>query len=209
MYEQVGANWSPGGANGRYVQIMRFRDRQHQQAVQAAEREDHGAQQIIAEFCELINFAYQQQHGYFATGFYTSVLPVGPHQAVGYETPAVDVHYASEEAGSAETDEAALAEEAVDPEDTEAAAAAEPPEQVAAEAAATDSFLDTVSEDDLPHEELDGHAPPGEILAEETSFAEAPIASGPLAPASEDELVTAEAFVPHMTRPPCRVRKSG
>lgn len=80
VYEQVGANWSPGGANGRYVQIMRFRDRQHQQAVQAAERSDLGAQQIIAEFCDLINFPYQQQHGYFATGFYTSVLPVGPRQ---------------------------------------------------------------------------------------------------------------------------------
>src|SRR5580704_3928487 len=85
VYEQVGANWSPGGANGRYVQIMRFRDRQHQQAVQAAERNDPGAQQIIAEFCELINFPYQQQHGYFATGFYASVLPSGPRQAVDLE----------------------------------------------------------------------------------------------------------------------------
>jgi hypothetical protein len=82
VYEQVGANWSPGGANGRYVQIMRFRDRQHQQAVQAAEANDPGAQQIIAEFCDLINFAYQQQHGYFATGFYTSVLPTGPRHVV-------------------------------------------------------------------------------------------------------------------------------
>src|SRR6185437_5728699 len=85
VYEQVGANWSPGGANGRYVQIMRFRDRQHQQAVQAAERGDPGAQAIIAEFCELINFPYQHQHGYFATGFYTSVIPIGPRQAVEYQ----------------------------------------------------------------------------------------------------------------------------
>src|SRR5580704_10982124 len=85
VYEQVGANWSPGGANGRYVQIMRFRDRQHQQAVQSAEANDHGAQAIIAEFCDLINFPYQQQHGYFATGFYASVLPTGPRQAAEHE----------------------------------------------------------------------------------------------------------------------------
>ena len=32
-YEQVGANWSPTEATGRFVQIMRFRDRKHQQQV--------------------------------------------------------------------------------------------------------------------------------------------------------------------------------
>jgi hypothetical protein len=74
-YEQVGANWSPTEATGRFVQIMRFRDRKHQQQVQAAERSDPGAQALIKEFCELINFPYQQQQGLFAVGFYTSVLP--------------------------------------------------------------------------------------------------------------------------------------
>ena len=78
VYEQVGANWSSGEPTGRYVQIMRFRDRRHQQAVQAAERVDPGAQALIAEFCALINFPYQQQQGLFAVGFYTSVLPVAP-----------------------------------------------------------------------------------------------------------------------------------
>ena len=34
VYEQVGANWSSAEATGRYVQIMRFRDRKHQLAVQ-------------------------------------------------------------------------------------------------------------------------------------------------------------------------------
>src|SRR5665213_2252830 len=88
VYEQVGPNWSPG-SSGRYVQIMRFRDRQHQQAVQAAERNDPGSQQIIAEVCDLINCPYQQQHGYFATSFYASVLPVGPRQLLEFPQEAV------------------------------------------------------------------------------------------------------------------------
>src|SRR5690606_21295721 len=75
-YEQVGTNWSPGEATGRYVQIMRFRDRHHQQHVQAAERSDPAAQQLIGEFCELINFPYQQQQGLFATGYYQSTIPI-------------------------------------------------------------------------------------------------------------------------------------
>src|SRR5687767_2227730 len=78
VFEQVGANWSTGEPTGRYVQIMRFRDRKHQQQVQAAERADPAAQTLINEFCQLINFSYQQQQGLFATGFYSSVMPVGP-----------------------------------------------------------------------------------------------------------------------------------
>src|SRR3954465_6741340 len=75
-YEQTGTNWSQGESSNRFVQIMRFRDRKHQQQVQAAERTDPTAQALIKEFCELINFPYQQQQGYFAVGFYNSVLPV-------------------------------------------------------------------------------------------------------------------------------------
>src|SRR3954471_22672357 len=71
-YEQVGANWS-GDTTGRFVQLMRFRDRKHQQQVQAAERSDASAQALIKEFCELINFPYQQQQGLFAVGFYQGV----------------------------------------------------------------------------------------------------------------------------------------
>jgi hypothetical protein len=77
VYEQVGANFAAGEATGRFVQIMRFRDRQHQLEVQAAERQDPDAQRLIQEFCALINFPYQQQQGLFAVGFYTSALPVG------------------------------------------------------------------------------------------------------------------------------------
>src|SRR5688572_10636631 len=74
VYEQVGSNCAGGDATGRFVQIMRLRDRKHQQAVQAAEKSDAAAQQLIAEFCALINFPYQQQQGLFAIGFYTSAL---------------------------------------------------------------------------------------------------------------------------------------
>jgi hypothetical protein len=75
IYEQVGHNWSSGETSGRFVQIMRFRDRRHQLSVQSAERTDATAQALIAEFCELINFPYQQQQGLFAVGFYQGVLP--------------------------------------------------------------------------------------------------------------------------------------
>lgn len=77
VYEQVGSNWSNSEASGRFVQIMRFRDRKQQLAVQAAERSDPSAQQLISEFCELINFPYQQQQGLFAVGYYSGVLPGG------------------------------------------------------------------------------------------------------------------------------------
>ena len=78
-YEQVGPNWSHGESTGRYVQIMRFKDRKHQLAVQAAERQDPTARALIfTEFCDLINFTYQQQQGLFAVGFYTSMLPPAP-----------------------------------------------------------------------------------------------------------------------------------
>lgn len=75
-YEQVGSNWSPTESTGRFVQIMRFRDRKHQLGVQAAERNDPSAQQLIREFCELINFPYQQQQGLFAVGFYAGAIPM-------------------------------------------------------------------------------------------------------------------------------------
>jgi hypothetical protein len=78
VYEVVGNNWSSGSATGRFVQIMRFRDRKHQLAVQNLERTDPTAQELIAEFCELVNYPYQQQNGLFAVGFYSNVLPVSP-----------------------------------------------------------------------------------------------------------------------------------
>ncbi len=105
VYEQVGANWGSGESTGRYVHIMRFRDRKHQLAVQAAERTDPGAQALIAEFCELINFPYQQQQGLFAVGFYQSALPAStrrpnavPHDDEAANTADVE-HEAVSDAG--------------------------------------------------------------------------------------------------------------
>jgi hypothetical protein len=83
VYEQVGPNWSSQDSSGRFVQIMRFRDRKHQTAVQTAERNDPAAQTLLKEFCELINLNYQQQQGLFAVGYYTSFLrmPTRPESA--------------------------------------------------------------------------------------------------------------------------------
>jgi hypothetical protein len=85
VYEQVGPNWSNSESSGRYVQILRFVDRKHQLSVQQAERTDATAQAVIADFCDLINFPYQQQQGLFAVGFYNSVLPIAPKRGVGGE----------------------------------------------------------------------------------------------------------------------------
>jgi hypothetical protein len=91
VYEQVGSNWGAGEATGRFVQLMRFRDRHHQLAVQQAERNDPTAQALINEFCQLINFPYQQQQGLFAVGFYAGVLPDAPTPPGGTDAdPPID-----------------------------------------------------------------------------------------------------------------------
>lgn len=83
VYEQTAANWAGSESAGRFVQMMRFKDRKQQQAVQSAERNDPSAQQLIREFVELINFPYQQQQGYFATGYYHCVVGSSPIQPIG------------------------------------------------------------------------------------------------------------------------------
>jgi hypothetical protein len=90
VYEQVSQNWGGQDSGGRFVQIMRFRDRRHQLDVQAGERSDPAAQALIQEFCELINFPFQQQQGLFAVGFYSSVLPtnLGREQQTAPQEPA-------------------------------------------------------------------------------------------------------------------------
>jgi hypothetical protein len=104
VYEQVGSNWSNSESTGRYVQIMRFVDRKHQLAVQAAERVDPTAQAVIAEFCNLINFPYQQQQGLFAVGFYTSVLPATPKRSGRSELVSTVEHEVVEEQDSSMED---------------------------------------------------------------------------------------------------------
>lgn len=73
VYEQTGANFTGDGA-GRFVQIMRFRDRHHQQEVQEKEQNDAVAQQLIADFCQLVNLSYQQQHGLYSASYYAGIL---------------------------------------------------------------------------------------------------------------------------------------
>ncbi len=111
VYEQVGPNWSNSESSGRYVQILRFVDRKHQLSVQQAERADPTAQAVIADFCDLINFPYQQQQGLFAVGFYTSVLPVAPKRGVGGELISTVEHEVVDEP---EVEEPELAVERLD-----------------------------------------------------------------------------------------------
>jgi hypothetical protein len=100
VYEQTGANWSSGDSSGRFIQIMRFRDRKHQLAVQNAERTDPSAQAVLKEFCDLINLPYQQEQGLFAVGFYNSFMRM-PDRYVAAPSPAGDPE--AESVGSAET----------------------------------------------------------------------------------------------------------
>jgi hypothetical protein len=86
VYEQVGANWNPNQATGRFVQTLRFDDRKCYLKHQAAEKSDPEAQKAIAEFCELINLPYQLEQGLFAVGYYMSFAKMpdksgAPHEA--------------------------------------------------------------------------------------------------------------------------------
>ena len=102
VYEQTGPNWAGADTGGRYVQLMKFRDRKHSLAVQAAERQDPAAQSLVREFCELINLPYQTEQGLFAHGYYSSVtdpiriqpqLPGEPAEAAedGADQPPAEV----------------------------------------------------------------------------------------------------------------------
>ena len=133
VYEQVGQNWSSGESSGRFVQIMRFRDRRHQLAVQAGERNDPQAQQLIAEFCELINFPYQQQHGLFAVGFYTSALPVAPARPGAAMAANEEVAAEVEIASAAAVAEATAAAEVPPPDQQTYVAQAAPPAEFSGE----------------------------------------------------------------------------
>ena len=77
VYEQAGPNFT-SEAGGRFVQIMRFRDRHHQAEVHEKEQKDPAAQQLIADFCQLLNISYQQQHGLFSANYYAGILPDRP-----------------------------------------------------------------------------------------------------------------------------------
>jgi hypothetical protein len=118
VYEQVSQNWGGQDSGGRYVQIMRFRDRRHQLEVQAAERADTAAQALIQEFCELINFPFQQQQGLFAVGFYTSVLPSASSRDPASFTERAVPATAPQEAEAAQAEPADAPEEAPSEQET-------------------------------------------------------------------------------------------
>ncbi|MGB7157893.1 MAG: hypothetical protein WBD40_07490 [Tepidisphaeraceae bacterium] len=167
VYEQVGSNWSGGESTGRYVHIMRFRDRKHQLAVQAAERNDPGAQALINEFCELINFPYQQQQGLFAVGFYQSVLPVAsarpnvapPDRAAPPPPTGDDLTPPSSSADDVEGGDVEGGDVAVDPSD----AAAVEDADADADADMTDSSDDVPPEIDAEGTTIESAARDGEI----------------------------------------------
>jgi len=162
VFEQVGPNWGGGDTSGRFVQIMRFRDRKHQMSVQAAERNDPTAQALIAEFCELINLPYQQQQGLFIVGFYRSVIAASETAAQPAEQPF------TEEEAPAETEfvETEVPAEPEMTDDTQPAAHQEipPEEEIVAQAPADDASmnpppLDEIDIAAIADEELNLHDP--------------------------------------------------
>jgi hypothetical protein len=130
---------------------MRFRDRKHQLAVQAAERNDATAQGLIKEFCELINFPYQQQQGLFAVGFYHSLLPnITPRQTS-------IVRVGSEAAGDEEAMGETVGEAEEEPGDQVRGKSGNAPGKSAADAA-IDDLLDEPAETHLEaFAEAEGH----------------------------------------------------
>jgi hypothetical protein len=73
VHEQVDANWNQPGT-GRFVQILRFHDRRHYRAVRAAEQQSALAQELIREFCMLVDLPGQQAQGSFTNQHYRQVL---------------------------------------------------------------------------------------------------------------------------------------
>lgn len=74
VYEQVGPNFSlREEATGRFVQVMRFKDKRQLQQVQQAERADPTCQRLISELCDLIDLPRQMEVGTFIAGQYAGV----------------------------------------------------------------------------------------------------------------------------------------
>jgi hypothetical protein len=70
VLEEADGRWAPAVGDVRFVQIMRFRDRQHHISLEAAERSDKEAQLLIREFAELIDLPGQTARGQFAVTYY-------------------------------------------------------------------------------------------------------------------------------------------
>ncbi len=162
VYEQVGTNWNNSKATGRFVQIMRFRDRAHYESIQESERTDINSQQLIQEFCELVDFEHQKDHGHYATGFYSSAIPSAATRApnaIGRRGR--DLAQAQE-----------VEEEPVDGEAMELQAPSNGDEHWAADDAGEDGEADeTASAEDLVVDEVEQAIDEEEPLVEEIVFA--------------------------------------
>ena len=73
VFEEVGANWAAMKGGERFIQVMRFRDRQHHREIQEAEKSDPGVQQLISQFMELVDLPEQQVQGSFVMGYFSRV----------------------------------------------------------------------------------------------------------------------------------------
>lgn len=93
--EQTGPNWN-SEVGGRFVQLMRFRDEAHQRAVREAEQADASAQDLVREFCELVEYGYQQQQGMATTAYYRSLGSAPAQRALTGSAPAIAADDASE-----------------------------------------------------------------------------------------------------------------
>jgi len=187
VYEQVGQNWGGASNTGRFVQIMRFRDLKHQQAVQNAERTDPDAQALIAEFCALIDYPMQQAQRQFVVGFYNSAFPVGPSR-VEEDTPLQEApaeQAASEEAIAQE----APAEKAPIEKQTESFE--QQTEEQPIDSESTEEVLSTPDSDEVELSQTEAnHAP--DDLQEENSPADEILPSEDSDALSEGELLTGE-----------------
>jgi hypothetical protein len=109
VHEQLGEHWSAEGATDRFIQIMRFRDRMHHQIVQTAERSDQTAQELIREFCEMVDFQAQVEQGAFVVEFYGSLIPAPTARASGEAaqemTEPVEADLSTSASGNGEADD--------------------------------------------------------------------------------------------------------
>lgn len=73
VYEMAGPGWSTE-VGGRFIQIMKFRDKEHAKQIQEMEKNDATAQELVRDFMEMINFSYQHSAGHATTAFYISLV---------------------------------------------------------------------------------------------------------------------------------------
>ncbi|HEV8292423.1 MAG TPA: hypothetical protein VGP94_10890 [Tepidisphaeraceae bacterium] len=126
VYEQVGANWAAQKGGGRFIQIMRFRDRQHHHEIQEAEKNDPSVQQLINEFMELIDLPSQQEQGMFAMGHY-SRMSATPAAEMAQMEQAPRAQMPEHPPGEPPSDDVGLVRDA-EPEHDEAGGNSKPPQ---------------------------------------------------------------------------------